>query len=146
MLLTNLQKLEDSGKVQSPSRDVSAKDIVTGIISAANRKMQRATTKAGNAPLSPSQLAAGKRDFTDGECSQHQPAADVADHFRRHRHAAGTTPGLLGFCVIDLELDDGLCLVGADQIGLNPLVEFVLQLEAPRLGAIHVTNSRDWDR
>lgn len=45
LLLSNLQKLEDSGKVQqSPSRDVSAKDIVSGIISAANRKIQRTST------------------------------------------------------------------------------------------------------
>lgn len=43
LLLTNLQKLEGSGKVASPNRDiVSAKDIVSGIISAANQKMLRA--------------------------------------------------------------------------------------------------------
>ena len=35
VLLSNLQKLEDAGKIQS--KDVSAKDIVSGIISAANR-------------------------------------------------------------------------------------------------------------
>ena len=88
VLLTNLQKLEDSGKVQSPSRDVSAKDIVTGIISAANRKMQRATTKAGNAPLSPSQLAAGKRDFTDGGLMTSSSSAALMHHHQR----LGTPP------------------------------------------------------
>ena len=41
----NLQKLEDAGKMSSPKGDVSAKDIVSSIISAANRKMLRAATK-----------------------------------------------------------------------------------------------------
>jgi hypothetical protein len=56
LLLNNLQKLEDSGKVSSPGREVSAKDIVSGIISAANRKMQRAANK-------------NKRDFVDSSAS-----------------------------------------------------------------------------
>lgn len=33
VLLSNLQKLEDAGKIQGNSKDVSAKDIVSGIIS-----------------------------------------------------------------------------------------------------------------
>ncbi len=49
LLLNNLQKLEESGKVVSPksghgpgmTAEVSARDIVSGIISAANRKIQR---------------------------------------------------------------------------------------------------------
>ncbi len=41
LLLHNLQKLEEQGKMTSPGRDVSAKDIMSGIISAANRKMHR---------------------------------------------------------------------------------------------------------
>merc|ERR1719422_2181269 len=45
LMLANLHKLEDAGKVGSPKGDVSAKDIVTSIISAANRKMVRAATK-----------------------------------------------------------------------------------------------------
>ena len=45
LMLANLQKLEDSGKMSSPKGDVSAKDIVSSIISAANRKMLRAATK-----------------------------------------------------------------------------------------------------
>ena len=43
LLLSNLQKLESSGKVhkQSPARDVlKTKELVSGIISAANRKKQ----------------------------------------------------------------------------------------------------------
>merc|ERR1719187_961161 len=42
LMLANLHKLEDAGKVGSPKGDVSAKDIVSSIISAANRKMLRA--------------------------------------------------------------------------------------------------------
>lgn len=41
VLLTNLQKLEYQGKVQSPSRDMSAKEVVSSIISAAQRKKNR---------------------------------------------------------------------------------------------------------
>merc|ERR1719282_555705 len=45
-MLENLKKLEDAGKVGSPIGDVSAKDIVSSIISAANRKMlKKATVK-----------------------------------------------------------------------------------------------------
>lgn len=46
IMLANLHKLEDAGKLNSPKGDVSAKDIVSSIISAANRKMLRAGTKA----------------------------------------------------------------------------------------------------
>ncbi len=45
VLLSNLQKLEDAGKMVSPSRDISAKEIVSGILSAANRKVMRAATQ-----------------------------------------------------------------------------------------------------
>ena len=45
LMLANLQKLEDAGKMNSPKGDVSAKDIVSSIISAANRKMQRGGVK-----------------------------------------------------------------------------------------------------
>ena len=41
LMLANLHKLEDAGKVGSPKGDVSAKDIVSSIISAANRKMKK---------------------------------------------------------------------------------------------------------
>ena len=44
LMLANLQKLEDAGKVQSPKNDMSTKDIATSIISAANRKMLRTIT------------------------------------------------------------------------------------------------------
>ena len=46
----------------SPSKDVSAKDIVSGIISAANRKMLRAATSGGKTP---------KKDSVDSAKSGH---------------------------------------------------------------------------
>ena len=45
VMLDQLRKLEESGKVDSPKGDVSAKDIVSSIISAANRKMLKKTKK-----------------------------------------------------------------------------------------------------
>ena len=60
LLLNNLQKLEESGKVVSPrQQEVSARDIVTGIISAANRKMQRG---GGGGSSSSVATARGKRE------------------------------------------------------------------------------------
>ena len=44
LMLENLQKLEEAGKVGSPKGDVSAKHIVSSIISAANRKMLKAVS------------------------------------------------------------------------------------------------------
>ena len=49
LMLANLQKLEEAGKVGSPKGDVSAKDIVTSIISAANRKMMKKGKKESSA-------------------------------------------------------------------------------------------------
>ena len=46
IMLANLHKLEDAGKLNSPKGDVSAKDIVSSIISAANRKMLRTGNKS----------------------------------------------------------------------------------------------------
>nr|CAD7261965.1 unnamed protein product [Timema shepardi] len=46
LLLSNIQKVEGM-KAESPSRDISAKDIVSSIISAANRKMQKAKSRKG---------------------------------------------------------------------------------------------------
>ncbi|XP_046993985.1 uncharacterized protein LOC124606066, partial [Schistocerca americana] len=44
LLLSNIQKVEGM-KGDSPNKDISAKDIVSSIISAANRKMQKAKAK-----------------------------------------------------------------------------------------------------
>ena len=65
ILLTNLQKLEGSGKVGSPVRDISAKDIVSGIISAANQKMLRAGKS-------------GKKDSVDSANRRFSEAVSVA--------------------------------------------------------------------
>ena len=47
-LMENLRKLEEAGKIGSPKgQDVSAKDIVSSIISAANRKMLKASSGKG---------------------------------------------------------------------------------------------------
>eukprot|EP00090_Calanus_glacialis_P009978 TRINITY_DN1835_c0_g1_i1.p1 TRINITY_DN1835_c0_g1~~TRINITY_DN1835_c0_g1_i1.p1 ORF type:complete len:1716 (-),score=684.24 TRINITY_DN1835_c0_g1_i1:112-5259(-) len=97
LMLANLHKLEDAGKVGSPKGDVSAKDIVTSIISAANRKMLRAATK-------------GKKE-SSVECESERGASMSRDrveeggrHDRRESEAvihgalqiASAVPGLLG--------------------------------------------------
>ncbi|GLH06613.1 GTPase-activating protein CdGAPr [Gryllus bimaculatus] len=46
LLLSNIQKVEGM-KADSANRDISAKDIVSSIISAANRKMQKAKSRKG---------------------------------------------------------------------------------------------------
>jgi len=46
LLLSNIQKVEGM-KADSPNKDISAKDIVSSIISAANRKMQKAKARKG---------------------------------------------------------------------------------------------------
>ena len=45
-----MEKLEDAGKLQnqSSSKNVSAKDIVSGVISAANRKIIRSQNKVSS--------------------------------------------------------------------------------------------------
>ena len=52
VLLKQLEKLEDAGKLQnqssSSSKNVSAKDIVSGVISAANRKIIRSQNKVSS--------------------------------------------------------------------------------------------------
>lgn len=49
VMLANLHKLEDAGKLSSPKGDVSAKDIVSSIISAANRKIKKTGKKDASA-------------------------------------------------------------------------------------------------
>ncbi|KDR20991.1 Rho GTPase-activating protein 21 [Zootermopsis nevadensis] len=46
LLLSNIQKVEGM-KADSPNKDICAKDIVSSIISAANRKMQKAKSRKG---------------------------------------------------------------------------------------------------
>ena len=64
VLLSNLQKLEDAGKISS--KEVSAKDIMSGIISAANRKMLRSQNKSTS-----------KKDSVGNETSKSTPKLDL---------------------------------------------------------------------
>ena len=68
VLLSNLQKLEDAGKMNSTSsKEVSAKDIMSGIISAANRKMLRSQNKSSTS---------SKKDSVGNETSKSTPKLD----------------------------------------------------------------------
>ncbi len=90
LLLDNLHKLEEAGKVISPkqhqvtSSEVSARDIVTGIISAANRKIQRGQQHSGSSSsvghhqgrkkdsmMDPSELAGSRYEELLGICSHY---------------------------------------------------------------------------
>ena len=81
VLLSNLQKLEDSGKMgtSSGSKDVSAKDIVSGIISAANRKMLRAATG--------SQGKSSKKD----SLGSNEAKTSKLDISENHKHLTATS-------------------------------------------------------
>ena len=85
LLLTNLQKLEGSGKVGSPVRDISAKDIVSGIISAANQKMLR-PGKGGKKES----VESANRRFSEAV----SVAVDTATRLIDHNPAAGMTSSL----------------------------------------------------
>merc|ERR1712223_1499884 len=92
VLLSNLQKLEDAGKMITDSnsnKDVSAKDIVSGIISAANRKMLRAATGSHQGKSSSSSGSAGnKKDSVDksgsSETSKSTQKLDNIDNSKHH--------------------------------------------------------------
>ena len=74
VLLSNLQKLEEAGKMSSSSsnnKEVSAKDIMSGIISAANRKMLRSQNK--------SSTSSSKKDSVGNETSKSTPKLDHLD-------------------------------------------------------------------
>ncbi|XP_069677566.1 uncharacterized protein RhoGAP19D isoform X4 [Periplaneta americana] len=70
LLLSNIQKVEGM-KADSPNKDISAKDIVSSIISAANRKMQKAKSrKGGGGSVSGAATEDGKEASGDTqECS-----------------------------------------------------------------------------
>merc|ERR1719342_1045233 len=65
LMLANLHKLEDAGKVGSPKGDVSAKDIVSSIISAANRKMKSKGKKESSVECDSERGSSVTRDFRD---------------------------------------------------------------------------------
>ena len=90
VLLSNLQKLEDAGKMitgSNSNKDVSAKDIVSGIISAANRKMLRAATGSHQGKSSSSSAAGSKKDSVDktsSETSKSTQKLDTIDSTSKH--------------------------------------------------------------
>lgn len=71
--------LYDTGmKADSPSKDISAKDIVSSIISAANRKMQKAKSrKGGGSSGSGAAMEDGKE--TAGEVRENTDIKQVTD-------------------------------------------------------------------
>jgi len=96
LMLANLHKLEDAGKVGSPKGDVSAKDIVTSIISAANRKMLRAATKGSKKENSVEMdneriLGSGSRERLDGDGRRESEAV-----IHGALQIASAVPGLIG--------------------------------------------------
>ena len=60
VMLANLHKLEDAGKLSSPKGDVSAKDIVSSIISAANRKIKKTGGKKDASTSDLDELSGGQ--------------------------------------------------------------------------------------
>ena len=82
VLLSNLQKLEEAGKMSSSSsnnKEVSAKDIMSGIISAANRKMLRSQNKSSTS---------SKKDSVGNETSKSTPKLD---HLEKSNNSNATS-------------------------------------------------------
>jgi len=100
LMLANLHKLEDAGKVGSPKGDVSAKDIVTSIISAANRKMLRAATKGKKESSVEcdsergTSVARDRVDSSDG--IRHETRRESEAVIHGALQIASAVPGLLG--------------------------------------------------
>jgi len=88
VMLANLHKLEDSGKLSSPKGDVSAKDIMSSIISAANRKIK----KTGKKENSTTDLEDLTRDRND-ELSDSRRESESVIHGALQ--IATAVPGLL---------------------------------------------------
>jgi len=100
LMLANLHKLEDAGKVGSPKGDVSAKDIVTSIISAANRKMLRAATKGKKESSVECESERGSsmsRDRIDThEGGRHEARRESEAVIHGALQIASAVPGLMG--------------------------------------------------
>jgi len=88
VMLANLHKLEDSGKLSSPKGDV--KDIVTSIISAANRKMLRTGTKGKKESLTDLE---GRDSRQDGQAESRRESESV---IHGALQIASAVPGLVG--------------------------------------------------
>merc|ERR1719228_2343199 len=99
LMLANLHKLEDAGKVGSPKGDVSAKDIVSSIISAANRKMLRAATKGkkeSSVECESERGASVSRDRESHDGSRHEARRESEAVIHGALQIASVVPGLLG--------------------------------------------------
>ena len=98
----------------SPSKDVSAKDIVSGIISAANRKMLRAATGSHQGKSSSSSGSAGnKKDSVDksgsSETSKSTQKLDTIDSNNKH-HSRRNSESVMSSTLMSSKA--GLCLLG----------------------------------
>jgi len=92
IMLANLHKLEDAGKLTSPKGDVSAKDIVTSIISAANRKMLRTGVKPKKESLSDQEERSSSRMEESNSDSRRESESVIHGALQ----IASALPGLVG--------------------------------------------------
>ena len=95
------------------NKDVSAKDIVSGIISAANRKMLRAATGSHQGKSSSSSGSAGnKKDSVDksgsSETSKSTQKLDTIDNSKHHSRR--NSESVMSSTLISSKV--GLCLLG----------------------------------
>eukprot|EP00088_Acartia_fossae_P020083 TRINITY_DN2176_c0_g1_i7.p1 TRINITY_DN2176_c0_g1~~TRINITY_DN2176_c0_g1_i7.p1 ORF type:complete len:1038 (+),score=369.78 TRINITY_DN2176_c0_g1_i7:453-3116(+) len=93
VMLANLHKLEDAGKLSSPKGDVSAKDIVSSIISAANRKIKK-TGKKESSGTDLDELANLSSQSRHDELSDSRRDSESVIHGALQ--IASAVPGLLG--------------------------------------------------
>jgi len=111
LMLANLHKLEDAGKVGSPKGDVSAKDIVSSIISAANRKMLRAATKGkkeSSVECESERGASMSRDRLDTmDGGRHDARRDSEAVIHGALQIASAVPGVMGDTPEMMERDEG---------------------------------------
>ncbi|PSN52317.1 hypothetical protein C0J52_08535 [Blattella germanica] len=90
LLLSNIQKVEGM-KGDSPNKDISAKDIVSSIISAANRKMQKAKSRKGGGGSGSGPSTEEAKDST-GDVRE---SADVKQQTSDSKSAKRKEPGSL---------------------------------------------------
>jgi len=111
LMLANLHKLEDAGKVGSPKGDVSAKDIVSSIISAANRKMLRAATKGkkeSSVECESERGASVSRDRVDTmDGGRHDARRESEAVIHGALQIASAVPGVIGDTPEMMERDEG---------------------------------------
>merc|ERR1719228_1764919 len=111
LMLANLHKLEDAGKVGSPKGDVSAKDIVSSIISAANRKMLRAATKGKKESSVECESERGtsvSRDRVDTmDGGRHDARRESEAVIHGALQIASAVPGVIGGDTTEMDREEG---------------------------------------